>query len=363
MTNEWRHANSPAQSGQHDVGTYSGPASDAIRAQLALIGGDMGSFEWDIPAGLVYCDARLADDFGLPPGHKSYSIEDFFARIHPDDVPAIEMEVDRAIEERVDYHMEWRVIKNGGEIRWVGGRGRIVERDPTGGALRMLGVNWDVTERKEQEQALKALAMEMEHRVKNAFAMVSALTGMAARRCETPEEMKETLRGQIRALGKAHSLGVSGTGVGDRGDVIIADLIRTALAPWDALHPELSLQSQVTVSAQAGASLAMLLYELTTNATKYGGLSDEGAKLSVSLQCQANGDAVLTWCETMPSRAPRLHSKSGLDGYGTILLAQAAQTLDAELTRLFHPDGLRLILTIPVHSLKSQDAIMAKVTA
>ena len=344
----------------------SGPSrgvSDSVRAQLALTAGAMASFEWDMRAEVVHCDAKLAEYFGLPPGKTAYGIADFFAQIHPDDVPDVDVAVNLAIDRGVDYHMEWRVVLPNGTHRWLEGRGRIVERDAQGQPIRMLGINWDITEQKELEVALTTMAMEMEHRVKNAFAMVSALIAMAGRRCETPNEMVQMLRGQIAALGSAHSLGVSSAGEPDGSLVSVADLISVLLNPWKSLKPTLLLDDTLRVDAQAAGSLSMMLYELTTNATKYGGLSADDAELTVSLRCGQQGEAILKWREAMPTRAPRLHPKSGVDGYGTILLAQAARALNAELRREFYPDGLQLTLVIPASSLKTIEGMEAKASA
>ncbi|SOH93582.1 PAS domain S-box-containing protein [Monaibacterium marinum] len=332
-------------------------AADSERAELALMAGDMACVEWDIPEGVVHCGAHLEKVFGLPLGRSVHSIDAFLSVIHPDDVSRIDAAINRTITDDVDYQMEWRIILPDGQLRWVGGRGRITERDAQGNAIRMLGVNWDISEQKEQQQALKTMASEMEHRLKNTFATIGALTGMAARRCETPTEMMNLLRGQLFALGKAHSLSMP-SGQGSSGGIVrVADLVRTALEPWQGQRPQLDLDTDASISAQKAASLAMMMYELTTNATKYGGLSDDSAHLQITLLHQNGGDLVMDWRETVPEYAQRLHPKTGLDGFGTVLLAQAARMLDAAFEQDMRPEGLRLTLTIPAVSLivTSQD--------
>lgn len=323
-------------------------AVDRVRAQLALAAGEMASFEWDIPGEVVHCEDKLAEHFGLRRGRGTYAIAEFFAVIHPDDVPAIDVAVNHSIATGDDYEMEWRVRHPDGTVRWLGGRGRIVERDADGTAVRMLGVNWDITETKETEARLETMALEMEHRVKNAFAVVSALTGLAARRAGSIAEMETMMRGQIRALGEAHGLALRST---ERGQAVrIADLVRTALAPWEGQELEINAASEMSVAPQAASGLAMLLYELTTNAAKYGGLSGQGARLRVDLAPVAGGGAELTWKERLPVATRPLHGTIASDGYGSILLAQAANMLDAEMSRSLDPDGLTLHLRIPGHA-------------
>jgi PAS domain S-box-containing protein len=82
----------------------------------------------------------------------------FQTRIHPDDRPAHDREVKRAIEEHGSYEVEYRNILPNGTIRWIAGRARCV-KDTRGEWKRLLGVSMDITKRK-QDQELFHLATE-----------------------------------------------------------------------------------------------------------------------------------------------------------------------------------------------------------
>ena len=65
--------------------------------------------------------------------------------------------------------------------RWLGGRGKVIELAGDESPKTMVGVNWDITQRKRQEHSLALSAMEMDHRVKNSFAIMRALVSIGQR--------------------------------------------------------------------------------------------------------------------------------------------------------------------------------------
>ena len=87
-----------------------------------------------------------------------------------------------------------------GKVRWISARGWGDDQGIVGRI--MYGVFIDVTERKKAEEAREMLAGEMNHRVKNIFAITSALTSISARSTTTRDEMVKDLRQRIFALSK-----------------------------------------------------------------------------------------------------------------------------------------------------------------
>ncbi len=118
---------------------------------------------------------------------------------------------------------------HGTETRWISARGQggdlgIVDRV-------MFGVFLDVTERKRAEEAHEMLAGEMSHRVKNLFAIASALTTIAARSATTTTEMARDLTQRLTALGRAHNLVRPVPGQAEGKAALLGDLLTTLLAP------------------------------------------------------------------------------------------------------------------------------------
>ena len=332
------------------------------RASLALAAGGMVSWQWDVVADEVIADEGFQDLFGLP--HRGISAQDVFARMHPDDVDQVKADVEAALAEGKDYVTEFRVRLPDGRQRWVGARGRVTQRAEDGTALRMLGVNWDETEQKLQEERLAIFASEMNHRVENGFALMAALVQLGARAPGSKTDYAARLRGQVQALADAHRLTVAAErGEGPDGEPVepgglaihARAVIEKALAAWaaDAARVTLAFRADPVLSATAASALAMLAYELMTNAVKYGALGQAAGHLTVVVEDAGNGDARIRWRERHPTALAAREEQQDRKGFGSVLLQHCAAKLHGHLRRDVTPDGLSLVLTFPAHGLTS----------
>jgi PAS domain S-box-containing protein len=123
------------------------------RLQAALQSGRIGTWSWDFESNSVEADDKLRELFGFDAlGH--VLVAEFFSRIHPDDIPGLNSRVEEARRTLGEYDFEFRVVLPSGELRWAMARGS-VEKHPSGLGLYMIGVTWDVTERRRTEEALR----------------------------------------------------------------------------------------------------------------------------------------------------------------------------------------------------------------
>jgi PAS domain S-box-containing protein len=133
-------------------------AEDALREsgerlRLAQQAAGVGSFEFYPQTDKSVWSPELEALYGLPPGGYESKYEQWAALVHPEDLPNAE----RRLRESLDtgaFEAEWRIVRADGTIRWVAGRGRVL-KDADGKPLRMVGVNVDITERKQMEDALR----------------------------------------------------------------------------------------------------------------------------------------------------------------------------------------------------------------
>ena len=326
-----------------------------IRAMLALDAGGMASWEWRIDTGAVYGDACWAEFFGLDDAHGA-QIEVVMENIHPDDRDAVNAEIEDAVERGEEYEVEFRVRADDepGGWRWLGGRGRVTERNENGGALAMLGVNWDLSEQKAQEENLRLLAAEMDHRVKNAFAVMRALINLGRRTANDFDSFATDLSAQVQAMADAHAVSarLARRELEPRPEVPIHEVVRTALAPWlgdpSSTRVRVDIDETICIETPKVSALAMLLYELVTNAAKHGALREEPGELSVSLGAEGP-DAVLRWVEA--SETPRAAQPGGdakTSGFGSVLIKHCTGVLGAEVQRDLRAKGLSLELRMPL---------------
>lgn len=134
-------------------------ADDALREseerlRLALESAQMGYWDWNFITNEVIWSASLEQLMGLAPGTFDRRFETVAAMMHPDDRPRVFDAVNRSVETGEPYDIEFRFIKPDGTIRWAAGRGNVV-RDATGQVVRMMGVDMDITDRKEAEMRLQ----------------------------------------------------------------------------------------------------------------------------------------------------------------------------------------------------------------
>lgn len=122
------------------------------RLRFALNAASMGTWEWDLDTNRLTWSENLETIHGFDPGGFDGSFETFRTLIHPDDRPAVDAAIARALEEGQFYDEEFRIIPTEGEVRWMAGKGRVI-RDATGRPRRMIGVGLDVTKRKRAEEA------------------------------------------------------------------------------------------------------------------------------------------------------------------------------------------------------------------
>jgi PAS domain S-box-containing protein len=127
--------------------------------RLALEAGDMGTWEWDIRSDEFCWDAAQRRLFGVSEGENP-SREAIWQILHPEDRDRSAEKVARAMESG-ELRDEIRILRPDGTVRWIGSTGR-VHRDGEGRPLRMLGVNFDITERKRSEVERERLLAEQE---------------------------------------------------------------------------------------------------------------------------------------------------------------------------------------------------------
>jgi two-component system, cell cycle sensor histidine kinase and response regulator CckA len=133
------------------------------RLRLALDAAHMGTFDWDMVHGRITWSRGHEDLWGMAPGTFGGTYESFAERVHPDDLPVVNAEVQRCVATGDAFEHEFRVVWPDGSVHWVLGRGEF-DFDAGGSPVRMRGVVQDTTARKTSEAA----ARQTEERFKEA---------------------------------------------------------------------------------------------------------------------------------------------------------------------------------------------------
>jgi len=308
------------------------------RRSLALMAGNMGSWDWDREKGDCLWDEGHCRIFGVDHENFVVSAENVKAIIHPDDWPRLQHAMDQLFFEKRSYQTEFRVRRPGGDVRWCLGTAAPT-LDETGRIIRLSGVTADITERKESEVRQVLLAREVDHRAKNALAIVQSIVRLT--RAENISTYTVAVEGRIQALSRAHTVLSQSRWQG----ADLAGLVEEELAPYRGDIGDRIKTSGPTVSLQPAAAqtLTLALHELATNAVKYGALSSIAGRLRLSWVMTPT-ELVVHWEETGGPRA----SKPVRIGFGTrIIVASVEGQLGGRARFTWHERGLHCELVIP----------------
>lgn len=218
--------------------------------------------------------------------------------------------------------------------------------DFVGAALKMITTEEQLRTALE-EQAL--LTRELDHRLRNLFAMTDGMIRGSARSAETVEDMAAALSGRLHALANAHALAQpTADAIGDENrGTDLADLIATVvrvhdIAP-DGRPSRVNLHGPAVPCGDRAINIvALIIHELASNAAKYGALSADPGALDIGWRI--NGDILtLDWRE---QGGPPIETAPGRQGFGTMMVSRTVERfLDGSADYSWTGSGLHLRLT------------------
>lgn len=215
-----------------------------------------------------------------------------------------------------------------------------VLRDSAGGLASVHVQILDVTERKRAEATQRLLLGELNHRVKNTLATVQAMAMQTLRYSPEPAAFAADFSGRIQALARSHSLLSHATWQG----AMLRELIdqQLQLGTIDDARLEVS-GPDVQLPPQTALHLGLILHELTTNANKYGALSNDRGRLSLAWELRG-GVLELRWVERGgPAVVPPART-----GFGTTLIERGAGSEGGEARVTYGVEGVTWLVSFPL---------------
>jgi PAS domain S-box-containing protein len=313
------------------------------RRSLALAAGQMGSWAWDPTTGECQWDAGQCRILGVEPTTAPLTVESIRPFIHPNDLAKIEAIARKGATDGNTLQTEVRIVRPNGQTRWCICAAAMTT-GPDGGVTSVSGVTIDITELKEAEERRTLLMKEVDHRARNALAIVQSIIRLT--KAPTIEAYIPMVEGRIKAVSNAHALLSESRWEG-------ADLKRLAeeeLAPYRSGSPDRIVVRgpSVLLTPETAQSIALVLHELATNAAKYGALSLLSGRVVLSWQWQ-QGKLDLQWEEF---DGPAVQQPATI-GYGTKVISDSV-TLQLGGTARFdwRSYGLRFAMSITVDCLR-----------
>jgi PAS domain S-box-containing protein len=309
------------------------------RRSLALAAGNMGSWEWDRATGHYLWDEGQYRIFGVDPHDFVVTPENIRTRVHSDDWHKLQLGFERMAKDGRAHQLEFRVLRPDGQVRWcVGSAAATFDDDAR--IVRVSGVTFDITDRKEAEERQTLLACEVDHRAKNALALVQSILRLT--RAESLPAYVSAVEGRIKSLSRAHTILSQSRWHG----ADLRGLVDEELAPYRISSAERIKTNgpDVLLQPASAQSLALALHELATNAAKYGALSSISGQLQLSWQV-SDGKLVLDWSETGGPATKPPH----VNGFGSrIIIASVERQLRGHVAFDWRREGLRCVLSVPL---------------
>ena len=320
--------------------------------QLALAGkaARVGSFAYDTDTELIQVSQGYAVIHALSEGTTEIPRSTWRAGVHPEDLVRLDAQRDRVwLERRREDNAEYRVVHADGETRWIESRS-FTSYDHDGRPQRVVGVNIDITERKRAEEHQRVLVAELDHRVKNVLATVSAIISRTQAGNQPAAAYAAALDGRIRSMSSTHELLSQGRWRG----IKLKELVHRELAPFASGDNTEIDGPDALLGAEAAQIMAMVLHELVTNAAKYGALSTPSGRVRVCWRWRANGTQhgrlLIEWQETGGPFVP-IPDQSG---YGTSVIRELLPyELGGKVELAFASHGVSCKLEIPADWLGS----------
>ena len=201
----------------------------------------------------------------------------------------------------------------------------------------------DISARKQAEEHQHLIIGEMQHRTRNLISVIQAIIRSSLSEAKTIAEAGYILNGRVGALSQAYALLVDAAWVG-------ASLTKILSAQSILDSKQVTVEGcEIILTPRAAQQFAMIVYELTTNALKYGALSSPDGRVLISGKIDrfnGSGSFVFSWKET---GGPRV-SPPTRRGFGSVVLLEAAQHFGTVTTN-YLPEGLIYQLQLDLNAI------------
>ena len=326
-------------------------------ARFSALADAMPQMVWStLPDGFHdYYNARWYEFTGVPAG--STDGEGWNGMFHAEDQDRAWARWKHSLETGEPYEIEYRLRRHDGVYRWTLGRAMPI-RDEAGRIVRWMGTCTDIDDLKRMEQSKELVSQELSHRIKNIFAVISALVALSARQFPEAKGFAQALRTRINALARAHEFVRPHTESSrpSVGSMTLHAFFEALFRPYAGADgkPRVVVSGDDAVfDDQSATSVALLFHELATNAAKYGALSAEDGE--VTLDTRLEGDRfMLIWQER---GGPKLDGEPARSGFGSALATLSVEgQLGGELERIWARDGLTVVVDLPATALSRRRA-------
>ncbi|MBA4043025.1 MAG: hypothetical protein C0472_08705 [Erythrobacter sp.] len=325
-------------------------AQSEERLARAMAAGNVGTFEYYPEEDRFLFDPSTAKLFGA--GRGPIALAAISALVHHEDSMAWQKAVEEARDAKDGhFRLEFRIEHpSDHRLRWIAASGKL-ERKADGETV-LTGAVRDITRRKRDEEQLVFLNRELNHRVKNLFAVIRGMIRMEARREPAAEAFAQRAVSRIDALAAAHKISL---GADANSSVNIEQMLDAILRPFINGEPhKVQLNGDpIALPQRMITPFTLTIYELATNAFKHGSLAEANGRVEIAWHAYQGRSGSeqrtveIVWREVCEKRVvPPEDGPTG--GFGTQLIEASIAQLSGECRREWSEHGLVLTMILPL---------------
>jgi PAS domain S-box-containing protein len=304
-----------------------------------------GAYEYDVATNR----AKWSPGFFALVGRddvKETSMESFLQFVHADDRLRVSARIDAIKTQIGPYELEYRIMLADGSDIWVMDRGEIsaTSDNSTLPAVRAVGIVLDITERKRNEQHQALMMNELNHRVKNTLATIQSMASQTMRSSPDLAQARTRFEARLLSLSKAHDVLTREKWE----SASLNEIVDRAIFPYSGQFQERFVVEgpAIRVPAQMALAFAMTLHELCTNAVKYGALSKDHGKVSITWKIAKSRSVQRTLIFRWVEKDGPVVAMPSAKGFGTKLIERnLASELGGKVKMSFAKTGLVCVIT------------------
>jgi PAS domain S-box-containing protein len=313
------------------------------RLRLALQSARMGTWEWDPRSDLLSWDEAQARLWGTP-GTSALRMEQAIDRVFEADRAQFGSSLEEALR-RGHWEHEFRILLSDGAVRWLGGAGDVL-RDPDGKPERLIGVTFDISERRESEEQRQFLTAEMRHRLQNMMSVVQAIVQLSGRGEGEVENYRRSLLERLQSVAQTQRLLMEEKSAAGS----LTELLRSELAAYkNADGSNVILEGPpVHVPHDLAAPFGLAVHELATNAAKYGALTVPSGRIEVRWSVMISGGQERLALDWREHGGPEVRTPVRR-GFGAKVLERTLGRKAGASVRIdYNPSGLHCAIELPL---------------
>lgn len=287
-------------------------------------------FGFDAEGHMIYLNRRWFEFTGW--NEADSDMDGWAGVIHPEDRDQVVAEWREAIAEGAPFGATVRFRHHSGQYRWLHGSMMPIH-DADGRIASWIGTLTDVHDAKLLEHERELVAHELDHRIKNLFALVNSLVRLTAREADGVQSFADSLSGRLSGLHTAHQfIRARARQTGKPEHASLLGLLRVLTDPYvrGSGGERISISGDdLPIDEGKTTAISLVIHELATNSAKYGALGTSDGRILIHVASEEN-DVVLDWQEDSNAEIDtREHQGFGSRLVSAVVKGQLGGTIDS----------------------------------